>query len=330
MMLSAFKLGKTHFEYYDKIEPVNDVNVNKYRTETRTYGQKWRVLEQVDGDHLALYADAKNEVYRAATRHRFLNEKDYHSDWLNQAKLNHRWLMALSASMERPLITYGKMVGGMYKGKSLGKHIKTVCEYCPQNEYILHDIKVKEGFLSQNEVKLLADKFHLGTAPILYEGQFSKAICYPENKLSMIPFMFSQDPIYTNQMKGIIIRPVYDMCLNGTSKHMLLKKLNRSYIGKSLITVTKPVLTSIIIEIAQYMDNEAMKLNLLDKVIIEGVAFSSADIGKITGQYTQSVIDTVRYLKYNMLLKEERKLVHLELNRIIAKRLTMLLSTKAA
>lgn len=312
------------FIQYPKIQPINDLALQRYRTDFQTLQNDWYVTEMIDGLHLALYADMATGFFRAACRKRFLHEHDNYGVWKDIVKTHKAWVQSLSHKLNCPIIIYGKMTGGIYKGESKGTIIKSVCEYSTDNEYFIHDIMLPSGFLSREELKESTDSVAVSPVPVIFKGTFAKANTYPENKLSLVPFLNYLDASYANEMKGIVIRPNCD--LYNDKERMILKKINRTYVGSNRhIRARKTEITPTITNIAVYMENQATQKSMMDIAINHMGAFEEYDIPKLVGRYVSYLLDHVTYIKYNMLTKPQKHMVRKELNRLATKKLNNLL-----
>lgn len=298
---------------YHKIVNINSHVLSKFRGVTNTHKCDWAVTEMVDGDHLAFYADKATNFFKASTRKRFLKDSDIYSVWKETVELHKEWIMAVSQKLDSPIIVYGKLIGGSYKGKSKGCKIKTVAQYCTHNDFVIHDIKVKGNFIAMHELENLARTYQLTIAPILWKGAFNKVQGFPENRLSAIPFLYELPVIWTNEMKGVVMRPIYAMHVG--CNQLIMKKLNRDYIQQRTHVYVPVTLTELLMEVAEDMIEEAERLTLLTKVITANNGYSYNDIDKLTGKFVKLVLDKVIIVKYNALTNKERSLVHKELNK---------------
>lgn len=316
-------------KHYPKIPTLNTMLMNRFSHHPQTKNVDWLVTEFIDGDHMALYADAKIKEFKVATRNRFLERHDSYSCVGDIYHLYKDWAMTFSGKENTPVVVYGKAVGGGYDNIYKGVPIQTVCEYLEFNEFIIHDIMLPgKGFIGLDMLEKVSTDYTLRTAPILYYGDYVKCCGYPEDRLSAVPFMCGQDPLYDNEMKGIVIRPLHD--LTHGIERVILKKLNRKYIGKKPEPRKETVLTDTLVEIAAYIDSEAMRLHVLDAVINATGLFTYTDVKKIAGRLVLSTLDKVNYIKYNMLNRTEKHLVHKELNKIAEDKLRTLLRLGSA
>lgn len=321
---------QTPLEYYHKINRVNDLLLAAYRFEPKVTGTKWMVTELLDGDHLALYADYAKNIYKAASRNRFVYEDDHYGA-ANEIAFNHKaWLMEFSKSMQQPVVVYGTVIGGSYYGNAQGIPIIGKVQYSPINEFFIHDVKLNYGFVPYGRLELMAQRFGLDLAPPLYEGSFSTAICYPENKLSYVPFMRNLKPNYKNEMKGIVVRPVVSI-VDKYNKPFILKKLNRK-LDDSRIIGPKPKLhlTETLNDIAEHIMNEAMLENILDYTLTEIGAFDLADLSRVAGVFVQNILNNVAYVKYTLATNKEKNLINKELHRLAVHNINAILNKDAA
>lgn len=316
-------------KHYPKIPTLNSAVMNRFYNHSKTKEIDWLVTEFIDGDHMALYADHKTKEFRIATRNRFLDNHDSYSCTGDISHLYKEWALTLSGKENTPIIVYGKAVGGTYNNHYKGIPIKTVCEYLDFNEFIIHDIMLPGlGFVGLDTLEKIAADCAVRTAPILYHGVYSNACGFPEDKLSAVPFMCGMEPKYDNEMKGIVIRPLYDLT-HGLDR-VIMKKLNRKYIGRKPEVKKETLLTDTLVEIAVYIDSTAMRLRTLDSVIAESGSFTYEDVKKVSGKFVLASLDKVSYVKYNLLDRIEKHLVHKELNRIAEDRLRTLLRLGSA
>lgn len=305
---------------YAKIESISDSLRNSYNSCENSHKCDWYASEMIDGAHLALYSDASSNTIRAATRKRFLNDKDIYYNFKEHIALHKDWLHELSKMLNQPIIVYGKIAGGKYGKQGMGVHVPSVCEYSIHNDFIIHDVKTPNGFIACHELESLAKKYLLTLAPKLYVGSFAKIWSFPENNLSVIPFEHDLPVNLKNEMKGIVVRPIYSMlCYN---KRIIAKKLNRKYIGKN-ITINKevPVLTKELKEIAEYINNIALTLNIVDAVISINGGFNYGEIDKLAGKCTQKAIERIAYDRYKLLDADRKNLVNKELNNLAKEQL---------
>lgn len=309
-----------NFDYYPSIDNINDSLRTRYVSSNMPIKCDWYITEMLDGAHLALYANHKEGFFAAASRNKFLSDTDSYYNYKETAALHKTWVMALSKLVKSPITVYGTMIGGKYKNQSLGTKINSVCEYMPHNDFVVHDIKMIGGFISGKELITCSQRHTFTLAPILYHGNFSKVWNYPENNLSAVPFLQELPIKLSNEMKGIVVRPIFS--LKAHHSFMIAKKLNRKYIGKKE-DATPLIVTDLLVEIADEMENKATKLCILDAIMIACEGFDFAEINKIAGRYAQRIISQVDNLEYNALTLNEKYLVNRELNRIAKEKLTM-------
>lgn len=307
---------------YSKIETLNASILSKFRIAPNSHKCDWIVTEMIDGDHLALYGDYDTGFFKASTRKRFLKDLDVYSAWKDTVDLHKNWVMLLSQQLRSPVIVYGKMTGGHYRGKHRDTLINTVAEYSLQNDYIIHDIKVKGGFIAAHELENVSHTHVLTVAPVLWKGSFNKVIGFPENRLSAVPFLYELPVQWDNEMKGIIMRPIYDM--NVGSTRLIMKKLNRKYKEKGYSHYKPVILTEALTKIAVDMYIEACSKKLLDAVLIAQGGYRYNEIDRVTGKYVKLLLDKVNHLKYNLLTNKERSLIHKELNGLCKEQLLRL------
>lgn len=298
---------------YAKLPYLDNILLQRYRQNPTARDMKWVVMEMLDGDHLALYANAQLQTFKAATRKRFLAKEEDYSDCKETIAMHRDWVVRLSTQLKRQIIVYGKMVGGHYKEATFGKNIKTVCEYMPHNDFIVHDIKTNEGFLSHYELLKIADINLVTLTPTLYEGKLDEVIKCPANQLSTIPFLHNLAVNYKNEMKGIVIKPKYELKLS--NDRVIFKRLNKRYIGKEVIK-PRVEITEALLDIAAIMHQEAMTLDILDSTIIEVGGLSHTHVNHVAGLYVSSLLDIVNYIKYNILTVDQKRIVNSELNRL--------------
>lgn len=314
--------------HYPKIPTVSEFLMKRFHSHPRTKLNDWCVTEFIDGDHLALYGDFKNKEFKMATRNKFITPDMNYSAAGEMGLLYKDLAMNMSSKEQTPVVVFGKCVGGHYNGKQAGIPIKTVCEYTQFNELIIHDIYLpKGGFIGLDILENIAELQFLKTAPIIYQGNYAAACGFPENSLSAVPFTSGEKVLFDNEMKGIVIRPIYD--LTSGKDRVIMKKLNRKYIGKQ-DKRKDPELTDTLVEIAAYIDNQGQQLHVLDAVIAAYGTYGYSEIKRVSGRYVTSLLDKVTYLKYNMLDKAGKHLVHKELNRIAEDRLLHLLRMGSA
>lgn len=312
---------------YPKISPLNTSIMNRFSEHPQAKACDWVVTEFIDGDHLAMYADYKTKEFKLATRNKFIQSYMNYSCSAEIGELYKDSLLKLSDKEDSPIVVFGKLIGGHYANKTAEIFIKTVCEYGQFNDVIIHDIYIpKIGFIGLDVLEQLGETYTFRTAPILYHGEYVHCCGFPENSLSAVPFMVGEKPLFDNEMKGIVIRPVYDMFMR--KDRMLMKKLNRRYIGKLDMKKKKPELTNTLTDIAAYMHNESMQLGVLNKIITEYGEFNYVEVKRVAGRYVANTIDKVPYIKYNMLDKLGKHLVHKELARIAEDKLREIVRLK--
>lgn len=314
------------FKMYPQIEVANDLVAHKIRSHPDTLNVSWAVTEFIDGDHLAIYANHKHNEFKASARAKEINiSSTTYSDAKDVIKMHRDWLMEFSRELGSAVTIYGKMVGGHYgTDTKRGIWISSACEYMPTNDYIIHDIKVPAGYIGLTELEQIGKKYLLTTVPVLFRGKFASANCYPEDNLSMVPFIKKLPVNYDNEMRGIVIRPIVDLYIN--NKLVIVKRMNRKYSATSAKPLT---INETLIDIAQYMDAQAMLSNVFDAALVECGSWGKNDISRVAGKYVQILLDNVTYIKYSFLKKNEKNLVHKELNSIALQRLRKLIETAA-
>lgn len=310
-------------EVFDRIEDATDALIEGFKVEKRSLYMDWAVEEFLDGTHLAIYVDGKNKEFKISYRSKFINEQAYDTGWKEVVRLYKSMYLEMSSALKVPVIIYGKLLGGRYGKTKMGHEIRTVCDYTPYNEFFVHDIKLPHGFMSVREREQTAEKYAIHTAPILYMGNIDKAIAYPNNKLSVIPFISSQTVMKDNEMRGTVIRPAFNLPVGGTGKRYITKRVNTRYV----IYMPRKDATkhSVLVGIAQDLSIAATVEKLLDETIAEVGGYDRDTISVMAAKYVQNIVDIIPNVKYDLLNEEEQNEVKKQLNRMALTHLDTLL-----
>ena len=313
------------FNVYPNIEDINDQVRNRYYNCENSHKCDWYVSELIDGVPFIFYTDYKTKEVKVGNGKAFLKKDDNYYDWDEVLKLHREWLIDASTQYQQDLIVYGKLVGGKYKDQKLGVHIPSVCEYAVHNDFVVHDVQNTDGFASLMDLEIIADKNILTMAPVLFKGSFIKSWCFPENNLSALSFQYELPINFKNQMKGIVVRPLYHMlCQN---KMIIAKKLNKMYtnvIGSHDTDDRKkevPLTDLEIKQIASFIFNISTNMNLIDIVISVNGGFNHGEIDKLSGKHTQLLLDKVNYIKYNLCSSKQQNEINIELNALAREKL---------
>lgn len=304
---------------YDCVPRVNDILMARFRRHPRASAMHWAVMELIDGDHVALYYNYTTKEFKVSARNKFVFESDNYSCSKEIISLYKEWVVLMGEVEKSDIVVYGKAVGGQYKKSGTGVSIKTVCSYMEDNGFIIHDIHINGSFVDVMKLQTIAKDNMLTVAPLLYTGTMNKCFGYPENGLSAIPFMLDLPADYENEMKGIIIRPIYN--LTDGAQRIIMKKLNRAYIGWTEKKKPSPVITESLIDVALWMDNAAMRMTLMDAILFAVGDVTTGDVKRVAGRYVSTCIEKINYVKYNILHKEEKRLVHKHLNKLAEERI---------
>jgi hypothetical protein len=309
---------------YHSIENRSIELFNKYAQDERTSKLEWYVTEKVQGTHLALYANEATEDFRATDANVWLAEADHYCGWKQHAADNRKWIMALSAAVKCPVAVYGVMSGGKYGNLSSEDSFNTKVQYAPCTDFFVHDIFMfNNGLMSLMHMERIAKQYDVTVCPTLYKGTFSKAFNYPANKLSLVPFLYGCEVNYSNEMYGIVVRPVHSLLTSNNLKHIITRAYNPKYQSRALTIVRHAVVVDreLVTNIAEDMGESAYLAAVMDWTIagIGGVTIN--DLALVCGKYVKNVIDNIEDKSYNDLNEESQKAVRKLLFRMAYKSL---------
>lgn len=306
------------FQEYSRIYDQTDTFIDQIELDKRIPLVQWCVLEKVWGAPIVFYANSKDGVFKTGNHNKFFEGNEDYYGWQEIAAKYRLAAMEMSKQVNNPIYVYGQIIGGKYRNEALGKLIQNKIQYHPFNDFLMHDIKLAQRHLPLFSVKAFSRKHSIPMVPILYVGTYDDALWYPNNKLSAVPFMFEHSAIKDNNMQGIVMKPIQDMYR--MDMRVIMKSLNKQYDEK------ENVMSVELMRVVDFMADQGLTETRLDAAIMDVGSTIPTAIPKIAGKYVQLMFDNMNYLKYNILNKEQQKLVNKELNKIAFQKVAMLLT----
>lgn len=316
------------FTKYPKIE-------NTYRKdfldhiidEGKTDGT-WLVTEKIHGANFSFWAN-KKEVKMAKRSCLLPDDNNFYGAQKIWKKLASRIMNIYLYYHPRPkeIAVMGEIFGGSYPhpkvcANSQAKKVQSGIYYCPDNQFLIFDIKVDDEYLDFDEMQKVCELFGLPCIGALAVGSFKEMVKHKNKFSSTIHKCYHLPKIKDNICEGIVIRPNKTKFLYRGSR-VILKSKNDKW--SENVRVRKPIKSIELSTEASGIKEEIKSMiteNRFCSVVSKIGEVTVAHFGQIMKDFSKDILEEAYgsdlAYRFNALDKSEQKIIKKAMNHHIA------------
>lgn len=292
----------------------------------------WVVTEKIHGANFSFWAN-KNGV-RVAKRTCLIADDD---NFYGSQKVREEFvekIINLPYLMESPIkeiAIFGEIFGGSYPHPkvpqdSQAKKVQSGIYYCPDNQFMIFDIKVDDEYLDFSEMQETCEKAGLPYIGALFQGTFEECLKHKNKFSSTIHKYYHLPKIKDNICEGIVIRPNKTKFLSrgcGGGSRIILKSKNDKWSEK--VHAKKPIESIELSAKASEIKEEIKSMiteNRYNSVVSKIGEVTVAHFGQIMKDFNKDILEEAYKselaYQFNALDKSEQKIVKKSMNHNIA------------
>lgn len=258
----------------------------------------WLVFEKIDGSNFSFVYNGVEMKF--ARRGAILGKDERFFDYTGVAErysqavidLYHR----LGLSEGSHVNVFGELYGGYYPMiQSAEKPINKNIFYCPQIDFIVFDVFVKEPndgygkWLPYDEYAKLLE--NIPVLEPLFRGSFEDALKFENEFVTKIPVMHGLPEIEDNLAEGVVIKPAIPLHFPSGARVALKNKIER-YNEKQ--TPKKPVAAVAENPILSHPINDYINPQRLDAVISKIGYVTKKDFSRVMKEFSADILEDYR------------------------------------
>lgn len=318
-----------NFEKYPKIENTYRRDFMSFITgEGKTDGT-WIVTEKIHGANFSFWTNGN--VVRMAKRTCLIADTDNFYGSLKiweELKGKIKDLFHFMHPVPKEVAVFGEIFGGSYPHPKVAqdhqaKKVQSGIYYCPDNQFMIFDIKVDKDFLDFDTMQKCCETFELPSIGALDVGTLEHCLEHKNKFSSTIHKYYHLPKIKGNICEGIVIRPNKTKFLYRGSR-VMLKSKNEKWSEK--IHKIRPTVSVELSEEATQIKEEILSMiteNRFNSVVSKIGEVTAAHFGQVMKDMNKDILDEA-YKKndlaysFNALDKGEQSIIKKSMNHNMA------------
>lgn len=288
----------------------------------------WIVTEKIHGANFSFWANRTQT--RMGKRSCLIGNDDnfYGAPRIKEElKMKIRDLFRSFHPRPKQIAVMGEIFGGNYPHPKVqqvqeAKTVQGGIYYCPDNQFMIFDIKVDDEFMDFDKMQSICEFFDLPYIGALFQGTFAQCLRYKNKFSSTIHKYYHLPKIKDNICEGIVIRPNKTKFLYRGSRVMLKSKNDKWSENVRVKSVRKIIGLS---EEANEIKEEIKRMiteNRFNSVVSKIGIVTAAHFGQIMKDFSKDILEEAYKselaYQFNVLDKPEQKIIKKAMNHNIA------------